>query len=82
MAILVTGGTKGIGRAIALSFAETGNHVFLNYASDDAAAGEAKAAIEAKGAIDLASGSFLDFARVLGQPHHGTDNGQIGRAHV
>jgi len=51
MAILVTGGTKGIGRAIALSFAGTGNHVFLNYASDDAAAGEAKAAIEAKGAI-------------------------------
>lgn len=51
MTILVTGGTKGIGRAIALSFAKTGNQVFLNYASDDDAAAEAKAAIEAKGAI-------------------------------
>ena len=41
MSILITGGTKGIGRAIALSFAEPNNHVFLNYAGDDAAAGHA-----------------------------------------
>lgn len=50
MTILVTGGTKGIGRAIALSFAEPGNHVFLNYAGDDSAAAEAKIELEAKGA--------------------------------
>ena len=31
MSILITGGTKGIGRAIALAFAEPGVDVFLNY---------------------------------------------------
>ena len=41
MSILITGGTKGIGRAIALAFAEPGVDVFLNYAGDDDAAGEA-----------------------------------------
>ena len=42
MAILVTGGTKGIGRAIALGFAESDSDVFLNYAADDAASPEAE----------------------------------------
>jgi enoyl-[acyl-carrier protein] reductase III len=50
MAILVTGGSKGIGFQIALSFSEPGNHVFLNYASDDTAAAAAKEAVEARGA--------------------------------
>ncbi len=50
MAILVTGGSKGIGWQVALSFSEPGNHVFLNYASDDAAAAAAKEAVEARGA--------------------------------
>ena len=50
MAILVTGGSKGIGLQIALSFSEPGNHVFLNYASDDNAAAAAKQAVEALGA--------------------------------
>ena len=51
MAILVTGGTKGIGLAIALRFSKPGTDVFLNYASDDDAAAKAKAQIEATGAI-------------------------------
>ena len=50
MAILVTGGSKGIGLQIALSFSQPGNHVFLNHASDDVAAAEAKQAVEARGA--------------------------------
>ena len=50
MSILITGGTKGIGRAIALAFAEPGVDVFLNYAGDDAAAREARSLVEARGA--------------------------------
>lgn len=50
MAILVTGGTKGIGLDIALGFAEPGADVFLNYHADDAAATAAKTKVEAMGA--------------------------------
>ncbi|MBT3172999.1 MAG: SDR family oxidoreductase [Rhodospirillaceae bacterium] len=50
MAILVTGGSKGIGLQIALSFSEPGNQVFLNYASDDQAAALAQQAVQALGA--------------------------------
>ena len=50
MAILVTGGTKGIGRAIALRFATAGTDVFLNYHADEAAAEAAAAAVAAEGA--------------------------------
>lgn len=49
MSILVTGGTKGIGRAIAERFAAPGVKVFLAYASDDHAAAETCAAIATKG---------------------------------
>ncbi|MBC7519825.1 MAG: SDR family oxidoreductase [Sandarakinorhabdus sp.] len=50
MAILVTGGTKGIGLAIARRFAKPGTDVFLNYRADAAAAEQARAEIEAMGA--------------------------------
>jgi NAD(P)-dependent dehydrogenase (short-subunit alcohol dehydrogenase family) len=50
MAILVTGGTKGIGLAIALRFAKPGTDVFLNYHADEAAAAKANAAVETAGA--------------------------------
>ncbi|MDE0050988.1 MAG: SDR family oxidoreductase [Rhodospirillales bacterium] len=50
MSILITGGTKGIGRAIALAFAEPGVDAFLNYQGDDDAAREARSLVEAKGA--------------------------------
>jgi enoyl-[acyl-carrier protein] reductase III len=50
MAILVTGGSKGIGRAIAVRFAQPGNAVFLNYHRADAAAEEAAEEIRSRGA--------------------------------
>lgn len=50
MSILVTGGTKGIGLAIARRFAKPGAEVFLNYHADAAAADRAVREIEALGA--------------------------------
>jgi enoyl-[acyl-carrier protein] reductase III len=49
MAILVTGGSSGLGRAIAERFATPGNDVFVNYHANDEAAAEAEAAIAAAG---------------------------------
>lgn len=38
--VLVTGASRGIGRAIALAFAECGDKVIINHPNDDRAAGE------------------------------------------
>jgi 3-oxoacyl-[acyl-carrier protein] reductase len=46
---LVTGGSRGIGRAICVSLAEAGHHVIINYRSNAAAARETQAAVEAAG---------------------------------
>lgn len=40
--VVVTGGTKGLGKAIALSFAREGARVVVNYSSDDESAATAK----------------------------------------
>ncbi|MBL4864632.1 MAG: SDR family oxidoreductase [Rhodobiaceae bacterium] len=50
MAILITGGTKGIGLGIAKRLAREGGNVFLVYHSDNAAALDAKSTLEAQGA--------------------------------
>lgn len=50
MAILITGGTKGIGLGIAERFAQPGTKIFLNYVRDDAAAEQAAESLSAKGA--------------------------------
>lgn len=50
MSILVTGGTKGIGLAIAKRFAKPGTDVFLNYLGDDDAAEAAAREVAGQGA--------------------------------
>ena len=50
MTILITGGTKGIGLAIAEHLAARGEPIVLGYVSDTAAAGEAVARLAARGA--------------------------------
>ncbi len=46
---LVTGGSRGLGRAICMEIAGMGIPVVINYQSNEAAAQEVKAAIEAQG---------------------------------
>ncbi len=57
---LVSGGSRGIGRAIALALAEDGADVAVNYRRDEAAAKEAVAAIEALGRRARAYAASVD----------------------
>lgn len=58
---LVTGGSRGIGRAIALKLGENGADVAINYAGNTAAAEEVKTAIEQMGRKALlVQGSVAD----------------------
>lgn len=65
---LVTGASRGIGRAIAVRFAAEGAFVVVNYAGNEAAAGEALAAIESAGGkgvlsrFDVGSAGEVDTA--------------------
>jgi 3-oxoacyl-[acyl-carrier protein] reductase len=47
--VLVTGGSRGIGRAVGVLFGRLGARVALGYARDDGAARQAQAAVEAAG---------------------------------
>lgn len=51
---LVTGGSRGIGRAIAMALADSGHRVAVNYASNTAAAEEVVMKIEAAGGEAIA----------------------------
>ncbi|WP_406633992.1 SDR family NAD(P)-dependent oxidoreductase [Amycolatopsis sp. WGS_07] len=57
---LVTGGSKGIGRAIATRLAHDGALVAVHYGSDEAAAKDTVASIEAKGGKAFAVQATLD----------------------
>lgn len=57
---IVTGGGRGIGRAIAIGLGRQGASVVVNYASNDAAAAETVAAIEAAGGRGKAVKESLD----------------------
>ena len=57
---LVTGGGRGIGRAISLALAEDGADVAVNYARDEGSAKETVAAIEALGRRARAYGASVD----------------------
>ena len=66
---LVTGGSRGLGRSIALKLAERGSDIILTYRSNEAQAREAVRGVEALGRravalqLDVAdSRSFADFA--------------------
>jgi len=48
--VIVTGGSKGIGQAVCVAFAEGGYDVVINYRSDEAGARETLARVEAAGA--------------------------------
>ena len=50
-AVLVTGGSRGIGRAICLALADLGMPVYVNYARDEAAAHATCALVEEAGGL-------------------------------
>jgi NAD(P)-dependent dehydrogenase (short-subunit alcohol dehydrogenase family) len=51
--VLVTGGSRGLGRATVLAFASRGADIAFSYVKNEAAAGETRAAVEALGARTL-----------------------------
>ena len=51
---IVTGGSRGIGRATAIRLAEAGAHVVVNYAHNDAAAAEVASALKDNGVTAVA----------------------------
>ena len=57
---LVTGGSRGIGRAIALALADDGTDIAVNYRKDDAAASETVAEIESRGRKARAYAASVD----------------------
>jgi len=48
--VIVTGGSKGIGRAVCVAFAQSGYNVIINYRSDEAGAKETLSQVQGTGA--------------------------------
>ena len=58
---IITGGTRGIGKAVAEEFCRNGANVLLCYKNDDGAAGETAAELKAYGtAVELLKGDAAD----------------------
>jgi 3-oxoacyl-[acyl-carrier protein] reductase len=76
---LVTGGSRGIGRAICVKLADMGYPVLINYRSNKAAAEETKSFIEQKGGeaellpFDVADAVSVDAALELWTEQHPDD---------
>src|SRR6476619_5158093 len=77
---LVTGGSRGIGRAIAIALGRRGAKVIVNYAARADAAGEAAAAVEAAGGQAAISGfdvanaaAVTDAIKAIGKDHGSLD---------
>jgi 3-oxoacyl-[acyl-carrier protein] reductase len=76
---LVTGGSRGIGRAISLKLSEMDYSVLINYQSNVSAAEETKKLIEAKGGtaellpFDVADGAAVEKALTDWQAEHADD---------
>ena len=62
---LVTGGSRGIGRAVALALAEAGADVAVNYREQAQAAGEVAAAVRAAGRRAIAVGADVADGRAV-----------------
>ena len=71
---IVTGGSRGIGRAIALRLAQDGLAVVVNYAGNEAAAQDAVETIRAAGGTAIASrgdvGTPQDVERIFADARH------------
>ncbi|MET3880684.1 3-oxoacyl-ACP reductase FabG [Chitinophaga sp. OAE865] len=67
---LVTGGSRGIGRAVCIRMAEAGYHVLINYKGNEAAALETLEAVKAKGStgelMQFNVGDAAEVQQVLG----------------
>jgi len=77
---LVTGGSRGIGRAIAIALGARGAKVIVNYASNEQAARDTATAVEAAGGTAAISGfdvanstAVTDSIKALGKEHGGLD---------
>jgi 3-oxoacyl-[acyl-carrier protein] reductase len=77
---LVTGGSRGIGRAIAVALGQRGATVVINYAAREDAAREAAAAVDAAGGksaiagFDVAnSAAVTEAIKQIGKDHGGLD---------
>jgi len=74
---VVTGGSRGIGRAVSIALAEAGAHVLVNYRSNEAAAKETLRLIERAGgtgeilAFDVADPESVDTAIKDAAKRHG-----------
>ena len=76
---LVTGGSRGIGRAICLELASLGNPIIINYLSNEEAANETKRLVEEKGGsaellpFDVANSESVDQAMEVWSTAHPDD---------